>query len=100
MSFHMGSLGFLTPFQFYASDGTDTKFSTDSENGTSVQAASKVPVYRAAVEKVMRGKGTNSIIVLDTIRAPPAIIIVAIPLRYKLSGCNDNVATLQRCKIM
>ena len=59
MSFHMGSLGFLTPFQFYASDSTDTKFSTDSENGTDLQITSRVPVYRAAVEKVMRGKGAN-----------------------------------------
>lgn len=55
----MGSLGFLTPFQFYASDSTDTKFSTDSENVTDLQITSRVPVYRASVEKVMRGKGAN-----------------------------------------
>jgi NAD kinase len=59
MSFHMGSLGFLTPFQFYASDSTDTKFSTDSENGTGMQVASRVPAYRGAVEKVLQGKGAN-----------------------------------------
>lgn len=40
MSFHMGSLGFLTPFQFYSSDN----------------AGAKVPEYRGAVEKVLRGK--------------------------------------------
>ena len=57
----MGSLGFLTPFQFYASDSTDTKFSTDSENGTGIQVASRVPAYQAAVEKVLRGKGANLI---------------------------------------
>ena len=50
MSFHMGSLGFLTPFQFYASDSIDT------ENGTDVQIASRVPAYQAAIEKVIRGK--------------------------------------------
>ena len=55
MSFHMGSLGFLTPFQFFASDSTGTKCSSDSENGTDTQIVSRVPLYRAAIEKVMRG---------------------------------------------
>ena len=48
----MGSLGFLTPFQFYASD--DKCSSTG--NGTGKGSLLKVPVYRSAVEKVMRGK--------------------------------------------
>ena len=52
----MGSLGFLTPFHFYGSDSTNTKVSADSENGTGMQLASRILVYRAAIEKVMQGK--------------------------------------------
>ena len=48
----MGSLGFLTPFQFYASDNNADK----SAEHTEKQVAIKVPVYQYAVEKVLRGK--------------------------------------------
>lgn len=55
----MGSLGFLTPFQFYASDSTDT------ENGTLMQITSRVPAYQAAIEKVMRGKDMYTVSMYD-----------------------------------
>ena len=48
----MGSLGFLTPFQFHASNDIVTRTS----NFVDKQVASRMPVYQAAIEKVMRGK--------------------------------------------
>ena len=55
MSFHMGSLGFLTPFQFYASDNTADKYTSSAECAEK-KVALKVPVYQHAIEKVLRGK--------------------------------------------
>ena len=54
MSFHMGSLGFLTPFQFY-SDPASVKCTPGAENGTTNNVV-REPMYRSAVDKVLKGK--------------------------------------------
>lgn len=55
----MGSLGFLTPFQFYASDSVADKCHSSAGSETENKLLSRVPVYRSAVDKVLRGKCLN-----------------------------------------
>ena len=54
MSFHMGSLGFLTPFQFYSY----TNSVKCTESGTTSDVL-REPAYRSAVEKVLKGEESD-----------------------------------------